>query len=68
MSLKLLYVPLSPEVRAELCRRARHEHRRPQDEAAVLIEGALGLRARPATPESNDETTLVEVRDDAASA
>ena len=41
---RLLYVPISDAARVELHRRADQERRRPQDEAAILIERALGLR------------------------
>lgn len=47
MSTRLLYVPLSPEALEEIDRRARLERRRPQDEAAVVIERALGLAGHP---------------------
>jgi len=43
MSTRLLYVPLSPEALDEIDRRARLERRRPQDEAALLLERALGV-------------------------
>ncbi len=41
---KLLFVPVKPEALEELRRRADAERRRPQDEAAILLERALGLR------------------------
>jgi hypothetical protein len=40
---KLLFVPVSSEALERLCRRAGLERRRPQDEAAILIERALGV-------------------------
>ena len=43
MALKLLYVPLKPQALAHLCERAEQERRRPQDEAALIIERALGF-------------------------
>lgn len=40
---KLLYVPIRQEAIRLLCDRANSERRRPQDEAAILLEKALGL-------------------------
>lgn len=42
---KLLFVPVGPEALTELIHRAEIERRRPQDEAALLLERALGLGA-----------------------
>jgi hypothetical protein len=39
----MLYVPLSIAALQELQRRSVIERRRPQDEAAVIIERALGV-------------------------
>lgn len=39
-----IYVRLERETLARLKTRAEHEHRRPQDQAIVLIEEGLGLR------------------------
>jgi hypothetical protein len=47
---KLLFVPVSRDALERLCRRASFERRRPQDEAAILIEQALGLRAEVSEP------------------
>ena len=44
---KLLYVPISDEALERLCQQAGRERRRPQDEAASLLEQALGLRQPP---------------------
>lgn len=41
---RLLYVPVAPAALEELCRRAERERRRPQDEAALLLERALGVQ------------------------
>ena len=41
-----LYVPLSHEALEQLCERASFERRRPQDEAAVLLEQALVSQQR----------------------
>jgi hypothetical protein len=38
-----LYVPITPAALDELMRRAADERRRPQDQAAVLLEAALGV-------------------------
>ena len=43
MKPRLLYVRLSPEALGELVQRAEAERRRPQDEAGLIIERALGL-------------------------
>ena len=48
-----LYVPLSQQALVQLYDRAISERRRPQDEAAILIERALGLR--PSTEQPADE-------------
>ena len=48
-----LYVPIGPEVLQELSRRAQLERRHPRQEAAILIERALGLR--PSTEQPADE-------------
>jgi hypothetical protein len=59
---RLLYVPVSAETLGELRARAEVERRRPQDEAALLIERALGTAARPdrarriGTPETRPVT------------
>jgi len=45
---RLLYVPLGDAALQQLHERALAERRRPQDEAAVLLERALGLRDAPA--------------------
>jgi len=46
----MLYVPLSRESLQEIQRRADQERRRPQDEAALILERALAgeILARPA--------------------
>ncbi len=41
---KLLYVPLGAQALDVLVRQAETQRRRPGDEAAILIERALGLR------------------------
>ncbi len=46
MNLKILYVKLKPAALEALCRQAQAERRRPQDEAALLIERALGVSLR----------------------
>ena len=38
---KLLYVPVTGEALEELCRQASAERRRPQDEAAIILERVL---------------------------
>ncbi len=43
--MRLLYVPVSQDALDTLVAQARLEHRRPQDQAAVLLERALGLRS-----------------------
>lgn len=40
---QLVYAPLSEEVRAVLFKRAERNKRRVQDEAAMIIENALGI-------------------------
>ena len=40
---KMLYVPVSSEALDRLRRQASIERRRPQDEAAILLERALGV-------------------------
>jgi hypothetical protein len=51
----VLYVPIDSETRERLRELARVEHRRPQDQAAVLIEQGLKARTpeplRPTDPE-----------------
>jgi hypothetical protein len=49
-----LYVPLKPAAEAKLAERARRERRRPQDEAAVIIERALDGDVAPAEARSVD--------------
>ena len=44
---KALYVPISDEALEELRRRAALEHRRPQDEAGLIVERALGVVDEP---------------------
>jgi len=41
--MRLLYVPLTRPVIDALLDRARIQRRRPQDEAAILLERALGM-------------------------
>ena len=41
--MRLLYVPLSDDALKRLREAAEEARRRPQDQAAVLIENALGL-------------------------
>jgi hypothetical protein len=63
---KLLFVPVSREALGRLCRRADLERRRPQDEAAILIERALGLERVSAEAEPvADSGPWSEVPDDA---
>lgn len=42
--MRLLYVPLSDQALKGLIAQAEGQRRRPQDEAAILLEQALGLR------------------------
>ncbi len=42
--MRLLYVPLSDDALKRLRETAEEARRRPQDQAAVLLERALGLR------------------------
>lgn len=46
-----LYVPLTPEALQEIVRRSKIARRRPQDEAALIIEHAL----TPARPDTGAE-------------
>jgi hypothetical protein len=45
--MRLLYVPLSDDALKLLRQTAEEARRRPQDQAAVLLENALGLRDQP---------------------
>jgi hypothetical protein len=48
--MRLLYVPLSEPALIRLRESATRNRRRPQDEAAVLLESVLGLRKESASP------------------
>ena len=61
---KLLFVPVTPEAIEILGQRARAERRRTQDEAAILLERALGLGRGPnaeATVDTDAHPTLTAV-------
>lgn len=66
MRAKLLFVPVNDEALKRLCRQATFQRRRPQDEAAVLIERALGLRHGSAQAENHAEADTQGAPDDAA--
>jgi hypothetical protein len=44
--MRALHVPLAPDAVERLAQRARVERRTPQDQAAVILEQALGIRDR----------------------
>ncbi len=54
--MRLLYVPLSPEMLARLCQIAERERRAPREQAAYLLERALE-RLSPSGPARADEGT-----------
>ena len=59
-----LYVPLSQQVLVQLYDRATLERRRPQDEAAVLIERALGLHLSTEQPADEERQGVAHVTAD----
>jgi hypothetical protein len=44
---RFLYAPINPKALEQLTRRANHQRRTPQNEAALLLERALEINDRP---------------------
>jgi hypothetical protein len=63
---RAFFVPLDDPVLEELTKAARQDRRRPQDEAAVLIEQALALRGRRDPPGRGAVAPPVPAETDAA--
>jgi hypothetical protein len=54
----MIFVKLSPDALKALVSRAQSERRRPQDEAGLIIEEALGIRKRSIP--GHADTTRIE--------